>query len=174
MYLGRYAINHKGLDRLIQAIKILKNENRIVPKIILAGPDSSNGYKYIIRFIKQHSLERYVDAIGPVHGDAKTALLMRSRLMVHTSRWEGLPLVLLEAIAHGVPCLLTKGTNVSYEWQEAGCALHVDDSPESIANGILKMLDRDVSVDSFNAVTLAKKEYSWESIAKKLVDIYYH
>ena len=172
LFMGRYAIHQKGLDRLMAAILQLKNEHKKIPRVVLAGADFRDGQQYVRNFVIENQLENEVEIHGPVHGLVKDDLFNRARIFLHTSRWEGLPLVLLEALAHGVPCLLTKGTNIADEWEEKGCALKVDDSSESIALGILDMLKEDLQKYSNNARRLAINEYAWDAVAARLLILY--
>lgn len=172
LYMGRYAIHQKGLDRMMNAILHLRNSHKQIPQLVLAGADFRDGRQYVSEFVSDHRLENEIQINGPLHGQKKEELFNRARIFIHTSRWEGLPLVLLEAIAHGIPCLLTKGTNVAEEWQARGCALMVEDSPECIAQGILDILKKDPQNMSDKARNLAKNQYSWESIGVKLIGLY--
>lgn len=172
LFMGRFAVQQKGLDRLMPAILELKRRNENFPKIVMVGPDFRGGQQYLKDFVYTHRLEKEVEVRGPIQDAEKELLFRRARLFLHTSRWEGLPLVLLEAIAHGIPCVLTKGTNVAEEWQQKGCALLVNDNPESIAKGILQMLSSDLEAFSCNARDLAERDYSWEVIGKRLSDLY--
>ena len=41
-------------------------------------------------------------------------------LFIHTFRFEGHPIAVLEALSYGIPCLLTPGTNMAGEVEAAG------------------------------------------------------
>jgi glycosyltransferase involved in cell wall biosynthesis len=172
LYMGRYAMHQKGLDRLVQAILHLKITHKKIPKLVLAGADFREGQRYLNEFVCKHQLENEIEIHGPLHGLKKEELFNSARVFIHTSRWEGLPLVLLEAISYGIPCLLTKGTNVAEEWQAKGCALMVEDAPGCIAQGIVDILKRDPKEMSDKARKLAGNEFSWQKIGTQLIALY--
>jgi glycosyltransferase involved in cell wall biosynthesis len=120
----------------------------------------------------RHQLTELVEIRGIVHGEEKESLFSRARLFIHTSRWEGLPLVLLEALAHGVPCLLTPGTNVASEWASAGCGFETAGDPESIANSLISLSRQSLRKESELARNLAQKEYAWINITHRLIELY--
>lgn len=172
LFVGRYDINQKGLDVMFEAIRLLVERGVSFPKIILAGPDYRGGKETLEAYVNKHHLTEAVELRGPVQGDEKDALFRRALLFIHTSRWEGLPLVLLEAISYGIPCLLTPGTNVAAEWASAGCAFEVPFDKEKIANAIESAVGMDLTEAGASARRLAATEYSWQRIACQLMEMY--
>lgn len=172
LFIGRYDIRQKGLDVMFEAIRLLVAKGVGFPKIVLAGPDYRGGKETLEKFLIEHKLTEAVELLGPVQDSEKDALFRRALLFIHTSRWEGLPLVLLEALSYGIPCLLTPGTNVASEWSAAGCAFEVAFEPEEIANAIAKTTRMDLSDASAAAKRLAQSEYSWPRISSSLIEMY--
>lgn len=172
LYVGRYDIKQKGLDVMLEAIRLLVERGVSFPRIILAGPDYRGGKEALEAYVDQHQLTEAVELRGPVQGDEKDALFRRALLFIHTSRWEGLPLVLLEAISYGIPCLLTPGTNVAAEWASAGCAFEVPFDTGQIAHAIERAVAMDLTEAGSSARRLATAEYSWQRIACQLMEMY--
>lgn len=83
-----------------------------------------------------------VEFRGPVHGEEKLELLAGARLFVHTSRWEGLPPVVLGAMALGRPVLVTPGTGMADTVGSAEAGFVVEADPRAIAEGLAAALDR--------------------------------
>ncbi|WP_215755175.1 glycosyltransferase family 4 protein [Acetobacter sp. P5B1] len=94
--LGRLS-PQKGFDRLLQAWKLVEEDPRSAGwklTIVGEGPQKT-------RLTEQAAtLERA--SVGPAQKDV-AALFAQAGLMVSSSRFEGLPMVLLEAAAFGVP-----------------------------------------------------------------------
>jgi glycosyltransferase involved in cell wall biosynthesis len=172
LYIGRYDIWQKGLDVFCDAIKILVESGINLPKVIIAGPDYRNGRKFLEDFLINNRLQDVVELRGPVKGVEKDALFLEAMIFIHTSRWEGLPLTLLEALSYGIPCLLTPGTNVSKEWQEAGCAFEVPFDKVGISVGLERVLKMNLTDASIAATNLVSSHYSWSRIGAQLIDMY--
>ena len=172
LYIGRYDINQKGLDVLLEAMRILASEKVSIPKLIMAGLDYRGGRHELQSFIDKHQLNDAVEMLDPVQGEEKEELFRRAIVFVHTSRWEGLPLVLLEAISHGIPCLLTPGTNVASEWASHGAAVEVPFDARAIATSLQEISKRDLTEARTAARQLAAAEFSWHTIASQLLAMY--
>lgn len=172
LFMGRLDIHQKGLDRLLEAMKILRQSGAVIPRLVIAGPDYRGGEKFIRDYIAENGLGDMIELRGPVLDQEKDSLFKRARLFVHTSRWEGLPLVLLEALSYAIPCLLTPGTNVAGEWAEKNCATRVSDDPADIAAALATLATTDLAAQGIAARRLAETEFSWEQIARKLSAAY--
>lgn len=172
LYIGRLDLHQKGLDILFESLKIVRQKNATIPKVILAGPDYRGGKAQLQAYSDRNQLSDVVEIMGTVQGVDKDALFRRARLFIHTSRWEGLPLVLLEALSYGIPCLLTPGTNVASEWAAAGCAFETSQDPNEIANHLIRLSNLPLVNESQSARALAKSEYLWASIGKKISSLY--
>jgi len=112
---------------------------------------------------------------GPVAGPAKTDLLQGTDVFLHTSRYEGHPMAVLEALSFGIPCLLTPNTNVAEEVAAAGAGWEVALSPEAIAQGILTVLrcpPAALEEAGARARELVLRQYTWEKIASQTLDAY--
>jgi poly(glycerol-phosphate) alpha-glucosyltransferase len=75
--------------------------------------------------------------VGPVFGDAKAALLRKARFMVVPSLSEGLPMVVLEAWAAGVPVLMSQACHLPVGFT-AGAALDCGTDPATIAAALVE------------------------------------
>jgi glycosyltransferase involved in cell wall biosynthesis len=120
-------------------------------------------------------LDGLVKLSGPVVGDAKAALLRRADVFLHPSRSEGHPMAVLEALAYGVPCLVTPVTNMAEEVAAAGAGWKMEPSPQGIAAGIRKAVTD--GIDALQAAgekarRLAVENYGWDKIAARSVEAY--
>ncbi|MFT9018079.1 glycosyltransferase family 4 protein [Acetobacter malorum] len=94
--LGRLS-PQKGFDRLLQAWKLVEADPRSAGwKLTIVG----EGPQKILLTEQAATLERA--SVGPAQKDVAT-LFAQAGIMASSSRFEGLPMVLLEAAAFGVP-----------------------------------------------------------------------
>ncbi|MFG6119304.1 glycosyltransferase [Thalassobacillus sp. B23F22_16] len=174
-FIGRLDPYHKGLDILIEGCAIVYKELEIENcEIKIYGPDRQDSVKLLKQQIKKYNLEKIVEILPPVFDEEKVKVLQETNVFVHTSRFEGHPMSVLEALSNGIPCLLTPGTNISQEVSSAGAGWEVQLSPESVAEGIKTVLRNKEKVDemSNNARELILREYTWDKVALDTVHYY--
>ena len=130
LYIGRYDIQTKGLDTLIEIAKLMKNDKIIFQ---LRGPSKSSGYRWLKKEITKFGLEKTVDLGDVVFGDEKTDLIRRASLFMLLSRNEGMPLSVIEALSYGCPAVVTEATNVPKYSVRPSPVVFVERAPEDIA-----------------------------------------
>lgn len=173
VYLGRIAKIHKGLDLLLQAIKYLQDQN-MQNKIIFKF--YGNGHKHEIEwFVDQISeLSSIAQFKGAIFGDSKDMALREADLFILTSRYEGMPMGILEALSYGLPCILTSETNMAEEVSAAKAGWITSLKPKDIANTIINAVEEfhlKYDILRNNALYLSKK-YNWQSIAEDSIKKY--
>ena len=95
---GRFSHLHKGFDILINAFSIFaKNDKEWTLDIVGEGPEETM-YRELI---SKYSLENRI-TIHPFTSDIQS-FYSDAQIYVLSSRWEGFGLVLVEAMAHGLP-----------------------------------------------------------------------
>ena len=167
-FIGRMDIYQKGIDLLLHACANVQEELRKAHFMLtLYGPDWDGSLELLSSIIREKGISDIVTLGGEIKGTAKAECLLKSDLFVMTSRFEGMPMGLIEALAYGIPALVTPGTNMcdSIGKYDAGwcCGESVDD----ITNGLLKVIEQKsmLSVKGTNARKLALK-YNWNNIAE--------
>lgn len=169
-FMGRFSIIHKGLDLLLKAFDeyILNHGNG---KLILIGNGDLSSWLDQVSKITYSKIVIY----EPKFGSEKEELLNKMSFFIHSSRWEGFPLSLLDAAANSVPLIVSKATNFGdyVEKYNAGIVLEENDvehiknalfkAEQYFKNGTLKEL-------SFNAFNMVKNEFDWGNIVDKLVE----
>ena len=100
---GRFTPGHKGFDLLLRAFNIFKaTESEWSLDIVGEGPEESLYRKYIA----EHHMEGRV-RIHPFTKDIQK-YYSEAAVFVLSSRWEGFGLVLVEAMAHGLPVISSR------------------------------------------------------------------
>lgn len=169
VYIGRFETYQKGIDLLIDAIDSISSElKRHSFKLYMYGVNQEGSIEKINKQIYNKNLQDLIVVNEAVYGKEKEDVLMNADLFVLTSRFEGMPMGLIEALAYGVPCLITKGTNMCFDVERYNAGWTSDVSVESIKKSILQMLEEHdrLSEKGYNARKLALT-YSWDEIAKR-------
>ncbi len=103
LFLGRiYPV--KGLPMLVEAWARTRPPGW---RLVIAGPDEAGHRAEVERRVAQAGLGDMVSFPGPVHGDAKSAVLGAADLFVLPSHSESFGMAVAEALAHEVPVLTT-------------------------------------------------------------------
>lgn len=172
LYIGRIDMIHKGNDKLIEAVLILKNDNYKNCKLsVYANPNDPD-----LQIFKEKiaGLEEYIEYKGGIYGPAKEDRLKKADIFILTSRYEGMPMGILEALSYGIPCIVTPGTNMSDDIKDAKAGWVAPFDSEEIAKTIKKAVDEYyIHSNQFrmNAHNLAAK-YDWQKIAKDSIISY--
>ena len=175
VFIGRIEPYQKGLDLIIDAITILKETLMdAVCSFAIYGADKEDKLSELKKKVNERGLEDIVSFHDGVFGEDKEKVLLESDLFFLTSRFEGHPMALLEALSYGLPCIATTGSNMRDDVESFDAGWTADNTVESIKSAILRMLeDRGQIADKGkNAIRLAEKYY-WPEIAKKSHDLYF-
>ena len=174
-FIGRLEPYHKGLDVLIEAcnsISTIMRENNMT--LTINGPDDHGGEKIIRNLVKKYKIEDIVKISGPLYENEKIEKLNETDVFVLTSRFEGQPLAIMEALSYGIPVLTTPGTTISDDIEEYKCGWSAEFNTGSIAKKILEAFNSKhlYSEYSQNAKNYARDKFSWESIAEQSISHY--
>lgn len=165
VFVGRIDLYHKGLDELLKAccsIKSILIEHRF--RLTLYGPVLEDYHK-AKNMIGSLGLDGIVQMGGEVLGERKARVLKNADLFVLTSRFEGHPMGLIEALSYGVPALVTPGTNMAEEIESHKAGWVCDVNADSIASQLKLVLDsNDILMRGKNAWNLASR-YEWDKLA---------
>lgn len=169
LFLGRLG-EEKGLMYLLDAWKTIKHEGW---KLIIAGP-SWLGYGEKLKSKVEVEGILNVEFTGNADEKMKDALYRAADLFVLSSPMENFSMVVLDALAYGIPVICTKGT----PWksiEDNKCGWWIDsNSSEAIKLAIeigMKLPRSEVEMMGAQARELAK-HFSWLEIAKKINPVY--
>lgn len=95
-------------------------------------------------------------------------------VFVLSSRSEGFPLSLIEALASGLPCVATDVSGVREMFGEYGGIIIEPESPNALMNAMLQMSDIEVRRKFALGARAIGQKYSYESCATEFLDLYLH
>lgn len=168
VFIGRYNVWQKGLDIFAEAVSIAKADLKAADiRFVLYGPESPSGSaKDALALVEKFDIAELVEVKGAVFDKEKEYVLKNADFFFHTSRFEGMPMSVLEALSYGLPCLVTQGSNLREVIEENCAGWGADDDAKSVAAAMLMMIKE---VDRFKEIsTSARKlaeKYSWDVIA---------
>ncbi len=174
-YIGRLDPYHKGLDLMVAAAEqIYEKMLEMNAEIHIYGPDILGRKDYLEKLISNANVGKIVKVHKEVSGMEKETVLLDTDIFIQTSRFEGMPLGILEALSYGIPCIATEGTTLGERIEEVGAGWNAGDTPESVANAIMKGINnRDKwKFIGTNGRNFAKTEYSWEVIMEDTLNEY--
>ncbi|MEM6798331.1 MAG: glycosyltransferase [Planctomycetota bacterium] len=157
----------KGLDILAEAFAIVA-EKMPAARLLVVGPDGGYEAEFRAR-VDRHGIAERVTMPGPQYGDAKLAALRDADLFCLPSRQEGFSIAITEALACGLPCVVSEDCNFP-EVGEVGAGRITTLDPANVAEGILSVLSspnpealsqagRDVVAERFTWPTVAETAF---------------
>ena len=164
-YIGRLS-EEKGVLNFVKAIpKVLEKENKIK---FLVGGDGQLRDK-IERYISEENLKDKVKLGGWIPHDELPDYLNEMKLVVLPSYTEGLPNIMLEAMACGTPVLATPAGAIPDVIKDGETGFIMENnSPACIAKNVLRALGYpDLDRIMENARELVEKEFTYEAVVER-------
>ena len=168
----------KGLPMLLKAWSRLPKALRRDWRLKIAGPDQE-GYTEDLKRQKaalEVELEEKfeVQFIGPVYGEEKCALYESADLFVLPTHSENFGAVVLEALAHSLPVICTKGAPWA-ELVDERCGWWCDISVEGLEASLreaMALSDEARRRMGSGGRRLVERKYTWPAVAKTLAAAY--
>ena len=166
----------KGVMSLVEAVPLLLNSIKNIDgniEVMIYGDGALKNELY--RTIQENDLNGYIKLKGriPSH-DMVASVLNDFKLLILPSNFEGLPTIILEAMACGTPVLVTPVGSIPKVIKdgETGFILP-DNSPECIAENVIRALEHlNLDVIVRNARTIIEENYTYEAAVKRYKEIF--
>jgi glycosyltransferase involved in cell wall biosynthesis len=165
IFVGRL-LTHKNADLLVKAIRIVKRTKPEVTSIIVGdGPERPA----LDRLVRELDLEHTVQIITAVENhDELYALMKASKMLVLPSVREGFGLVVVEALAAGIPVISTAHPdNAAKDLIQDGVNGYlVEPTAEDIARKILMVLNNGTHLHPEVGI----ERYEWNAVVRELTE----
>ena len=175
LYIGRLEIEIKGLDLLVEAVsksrEIFEKSNC---KLYIYGPDYDGMFSRLENLISVNKVEDLIVLNGAIIEKDKEAEILSADYYIQTSRSEGMPMGIIEALSYGLPCIVTKGTGLNTAIKEYNAGYECNTSVEGIAD-VLSMAVKNCSeleIKSISARKLAVDRFDRNIFAQQAVENY--
>lgn len=171
MNVGRIAYK-KRLDRLIRAFAALR-PMAVPATLAIVGPDDEGLGAELMQLARTLGVADRVYFTGVVNGSDRCAALAAADVWVLPSDTENFGNAIVEALAAGVPVVITPGVNLSTSIDKAGAGRVCSTDPDSVANEIQLILDDPVLAKRISAAGREfAASYDWDVVAPQLRAMY--
>ena len=175
VYIGRYEWRVKGLDLFFEAIKMnadFLRQNKC--SFALYGPDDFGRLDQVRNLVKENQVEEFISLNTEIAGEEKLKVLLDADIFIQTSRHEGMPMGILEAMSYGIPCLITEGTTLGSKVGAAGAGWNAATDAKSIAEQLVIAVN---SRDEWRhigdcGIKLVSEEFAWPVVTKAVLEKY--
>jgi len=171
LYVGRlYPV--KGVRYLVKAMDIIRNYYKDNVKLIIVGDGEQRNY--LLQLTRKLNLENYIIFVGKVPHRKIPIYLKAADVFVLPSLREGFGMVILEAMAAGLPVVATRVGVVPEIIKDYENGFVVEPmSSHQIAEKMLLLLKDEKLREKMSKNNIEKaKEFSWEKVTQTLERLY--
>jgi glycosyltransferase involved in cell wall biosynthesis len=163
--MGRIA-KKKRLDVALQAFALASKKSNLKMKFIVCGSGEERDVAPLKKLVNDLEIQGEVDFRGWVDFTEKQLAFSESDCFILTSEDENFAIAAGEALAHGIPCILSSNVALASSVRKHGAGIVFEElDPLEIEKAIIEIskFDREVSKSS---ALKAASELSWEVVAK--------
>ncbi len=167
LFLGRIDPK-KGLDNLLLAICLLSDP---MISLEICGTGNKTYLAKMEKLSEELGLRNRVTFSGYVQGERKEKAFDDADVCVVPSHNENFCMVVVEALAHGVPAIASTGTPWA-ELEDKGCGLWVDNTPQNLAAAIRRVQGMNLTEMGCRGREWMERDFTWEAVARHMFGVY--
>jgi glycosyltransferase involved in cell wall biosynthesis len=163
----------KNLEGVLRALPLVLAKKLDVT-LSIAGSGDPQYIKSLQSLTRDLAIDNHVNWLGYVEGERKSDILATACAFVLPSYSENFGIAVVEALAAGLPCLVSREVAISGEIDKAGAGIVVSTAPREIAAGIENILgnERGITEMSVAARALASSAFSMDAMGARLEGLY--
>ena len=159
----------KGLDLLIWAMKSVIAERPDARLAIVGPPDPGSFNKQVLRWVEENGIAQETVVPGVADREMRLEAFADADVYVLPSLAENFGFSIFEAMACGIPVVVSDTLNYAVEIARTGAGLAVPRTPERFSAAILNLLDRaDLRCEMGSCGRLLARKYSLEETGAKV------
>ncbi len=172
LFFGRLNFK-KGLDILVQAFARVARERDDV-HLVLAGPDNEGFGDKVRLWLNKEGVLDCATFTGMLLGEDKLAVLQDADMFVLPSYSENFGISVVEAMACGVPVVISDKVNIWREVAASGAGRVASCDADRFAKMILELLDNPEMARQMggNGKALVKERFQWSNVALAMESAY--
>jgi glycosyltransferase involved in cell wall biosynthesis len=172
VFLGRITPK-KGIDILLSAFAVVAADHPRA-RLVVAGPDDEGHGDQVRALVYRLGLEERVHMPGMLLGRAKLELLAAAQVWVLPSHGENFGVAVVEAMACGLPVVITDRVAIHDQVTKAGAGLVVGLNAGEVARAIAAVLDDPGLGRRLGkaGASLVRERFSWDVAAADLERAY--
>ena len=172
LFLGRLTAK-KGLDILLKAFGMLCRVRSDV-HLLIAGPDEEGYGPKVREWQRAEGVTAHVTFAGMLLGERKAMALAGADIFVLPSYSENFGNAVVEAMAAGLPVIISNKVNIWRQIADAGAGRVIDCDAGELYSELIAILDdaQQLSLMGRQARKLVGDEFTWEVAGARLVGLY--
>lgn len=171
VFLGRLA-PQKGLDLLVKAFSIIATRHPNA-RLVLAGPDEGGHARRVVSWLNDVGLANRATFLGMIVGIAKLELLADTDVWVLPSYAENFGIAAVEAMACGLPIIISDRVGIADDVLEAKAGLVVPCAAEQLSEALCTVLESSQSQAlGIAGKRLVHQRFTWEVAATRMIEAY--
>ncbi|MDI9363509.1 MAG: glycosyltransferase [Flavobacterium sp.] len=162
----------KGVDLLIKAYQALKKTGVLLPKLVIAGPGLETPYGRAMLKLADNNEDIYFP--GMLSGDAKWGAFYGAELFILPSHQENFGIAVVEALACGLPVLISNKVNIWQEIEGMGSGIVINDDLAGVVDGITRwkmQVDSYIKQQHVSALNTYDKYFTVSTTSTKLLEV---
>ncbi len=171
-FFGRLAVEHKGLDLLVNGFAAYKHSGGPGTLQIMGTGDEAR--RQLAELATKAGVGDHVSILGPQFGSAKNDVVKSWHFFVMPSRFDRMPLAALEAGLLGLPLVVSEESGIDVPHHHAGLRIP-DLTAEAVASTLAKaarLTPEEWRGYSLGAYRMVLSTADWTSITIRLRELY--
>ncbi len=168
VYVGRIA-REKNIDLLLEMLRLVRRE---VPEVLLWLVGDGNAEPMVRQRVQQMGLSEWVRLQGRVPHEQISAVYAAADMFVFASVTETQGLVLWEAQAHGLPCVVVNAGGAPESVRDGVDGSLVPNEAGALAQAVIRLLKDDALREQMSHNALRSPRLTPEEMAQRILKVY--
>lgn len=169
LYLGRIT-KKKRLEVLVETLALLRSD---FPNLFLVVAGNDDGHQALVEArIREHALTDRVVFTGFLSGLLKHGALLRSDIFTLPSLDENFSVSVIEAMAHGLPAIVSPGIGSHTHLDESEGGLTTKGEPPEIAKAVRAIFSRGKAEWGTNGQRYVARQLTYPIVVRRIETMY--